>query len=522
MAEKLTQKDIDHLSALVGNGFEQGVDNRDQYYRYLEERGYQYGGLAGGVVREDSVSGRIANAFLAETAAQSGSAINLSDSLRISYDLMVADFEARAALVDQQGFSGELSAVTHYNNHKNVFSDPKYGLGIENWTAAEPIEYYIENYSALGFETPDLAATQIMSKMMNADLVIEMFVLNGALEGLARNPGATFSSRQGLLEWIAQTNYVSANNPLYIGTGVGTPFDVESHCFLGDTLVQMWPLDPSFQPGSDGSYEEELVLSHVWHKPISEVEAGDVVVAFDDTGRLQPGKVARTMTNDSTHILDFWGTGVTPGHACYCADGPFEGRHVPIMDILRTDGGLMRADGTVFRAATNCEVGSLSDLMIHASATAQQPDGSWSEPRVGQVRFGTRVVLPNGRHTSLQEIAEAEGWRVSNDGYMVRELTAEDGAMKEQKFLFPYLYGEALPKPEDYILARSNVTLEAIYAAGEWEQIGTNLSAPDSMVGLNTNHTSSLFRPSKPAPNIPSAFSNHPDAPEVKTQKALS
>jgi hypothetical protein len=68
MAENLTQQDIDHLRDLVGNSYAAGGGNRDAYYSYLEDRGYQYGGLAGGVVREDSLSGRIANAFMADTA----------------------------------------------------------------------------------------------------------------------------------------------------------------------------------------------------------------------------------------------------------------------------------------------------------------------------------------------------------------------------------------------------------------------------------------------------------------------
>jgi len=33
------------------------------------------------------------------------------------------------------------------------------------------------------------------------------------------------------------------------------------------------------------------------------------------------------------------------------------------------------------------------------------------------------------------------------------------------------------------------------------------------MVGLNTNHTSTLLQPSKPEPNIPPAFAGRPDAP---------
>jgi hypothetical protein len=154
----------------------------------------------------------------------------------------------------------------------------------------------------------------------------------------------------------------------------------DNHCFKSDTPIQMWPLDPSIKPRLDGSYDEQLVVSKFWEKPISEINVGDVVVA-DDKGRLGPKRVTRTMQNQATHLLNFWNTGVTPGHAYYCADGKFKDQHVPLMDILRTDGGIMRADGTTIRAATNCEVGSMGDMMIHAAATMQRPDGTWSEPK---------------------------------------------------------------------------------------------------------------------------------------------
>lgn len=289
--------------------------------------------------------------------------------------------------------------------------------------------------------------------------------------------------------------------------------DPNNQCFLGDTPIQMWPLDPSIKPRADGSYDEAFVLSKVWEKPISEIKVGDIVVAYDNKGRLGPKHVLRTMENRATHILDFWGTGTTPGHAYHCADGPNKGGHAPIMDILRMDGAIMRADGTMIRAATNCKVGSMGDMMIHASATLQKPDGTRTEPKAGKVRFGTRIILPDDRHMSFMEMAASEGWRVSDDGYMVAMKKGEDGKLQEQNFLFPYAHGEELPKPEAYILARSAVTLEEIYAAGEWEQIGTRMPAPAGMVGLNTNHTSTLLQPSKPEPNMPPAFANRPDAP---------
>lgn len=283
-------------------------------------------------------------------------------------------------------------------------------------------------------------------------------------------------------------------------------------CFLADTSIRMWPRDPSIKPRLDGSYDEELVLSKVWHKPISEIAVGDIIVAYDKQGRLQPDRVTRTMQNNATHILDFWGTGVTPGHACYCADGPFKGEHAPIMDILRTDTAMMRTDGTMFRAATNCEVGSIGDRMVHAEASVQKTDGSWTPKKRGQIRFGTRISTPDGKQSvSVMEIAEQKGWSLSDDGYMIGKIEGEDGTLEESKFPFPYNDSAELPKPEDYILTRSQVTLEDIYKAGEWEQIGTRMPAPASMVGFNPNTTSTMLQPSKPKPNLPPAFANRSD-----------
>ncbi|MEP3297889.1 MAG: hypothetical protein ABJO27_15705, partial [Pseudoruegeria sp.] len=241
-------------------------------------------------------------------------------------------------------------------------------------------------------------------------------------------------------------------------------------------------------PRADGSYDEAFVLSKVWEKPINEIRVGDIVVAYDDKRRLAPKRMLRTMENRATHILDFWGTGVTPGHAYYCADGKFKGQHVPLIDILRTDGAIMRADGTMIRAATNSKVGSTGDMMIHATASLQKPDGSWSDPKTGKVRFGTPIFTPDSEtNTSIMEIAERQGWALSEDGFFLALVKGEDGISREERFAFPYTYAEDLPKPEDYILARSDVTLEAIYGAGEWEQISTRMPAPDSMVGLNSN-----------------------------------
>ena len=286
-----------------------------------------------------------------------------------------------------------------------------------------------------------------------------------------------------------------------------------NQCFLHDTLVQMWPLNPSIQPHADGSFDEQKVFPQIWQKPISEVQPGDIVVSYDEHGRLAPKPVVRTMVNSVAHILDFWGTGTTPGHAYYCADGIFKGQHVPIMDILRTDGAIMGSDGKLIRAATNCEVGSLADKFIHVTALKRVEDGSWAFAEEGMLRFGTRLILADGRHISLMEMAAGEGWQISDDGYMVAMVRGDNGQLQEQKFSFPYEHGETLPKPEAYILARSAVTLEEIYAAGEWEQIGTRMPAPAELFDLTKGGSGSVKQTFRKRPNVPPAFADRPDAP---------
>ena len=74
------------------------------------------------------------------------------------------------------------------------------------------------------------------------------------------------------------------------------------HCFLAPTPITMWPRDPSLRPRPDGTYDEARVLAGTWTKPISDIAVGDVVLAYDDKGRLVPRPVLRTMTNRATHI----------------------------------------------------------------------------------------------------------------------------------------------------------------------------------------------------------------------------
>jgi hypothetical protein len=103
---------------------------------------------------------------------------------------------------------------------------------------------------------------------------------------------------------------------------INSIYRLGNQCFLAGTQISMW----------DGT-----------KKPIEQVEAGDIVVSYDKDGTLKPGRVKRTMTNRAKQILDVHGLMVTPGHATLCGDGRFDGQHVPILDILRSDGALVGA-----------------------------------------------------------------------------------------------------------------------------------------------------------------------------------
>lgn len=272
----------------------------------------------------------------------------------------------------------------------------------------------------------------------------------------------------------------------------------DEFCFLGCTPISVWQReDKNFKSQQNmkliGDPAKEWSI-----KPISEIRPGDLVKSYDYSGKIVQGRVVRKFENASTHILDLWGIGVTPGHATLCGDGKFEGQHVPILDILRTDGAVVRESGDLVRAATGCQVGSEGDQLIHAVVGVAQADGKISVRDHRQIRLGTRVILDVGRDVSIKDLIFANGGEITDDGF----VRTRNGA----KMPFLWSFSDSLPNPEDYILERSDVTLEEIYRAGEWEQIGTRLAAPTDMFAASRE---------KPKPNIPPAFADHPDAPHV-------
>ena len=230
-------------------------------------------------------------------------------------------------------------------------------------------------------------------------------------------------------------------------------------CFLAGTPVSMW----------DGT-----------EKPIEEVRAGDLVTSYDEKGNLVSKPVTRTMTHSVKYIMDVHGLMVTPGHVTLCGDGRFAGQHVPIIDILRSDGALVKEDGTRIRASTNEPVGSARDQFVHTIAVEHLPDGSMKAREQGKIRLGTKHITETNHIVCVAEIIEDLGGTVTPDGLIVRK---DDG--EHVPLLWPY--GDRLPRPEDYVLQRSHLTLNHIYAADEWEAVQPQMPAPPTGEGAPVN-----------------------------------
>ncbi len=104
-------------------------------------------------------------------------------------------------------------------------------------------------------------------------------ILNATLVTIMWELGPRYATR------IAINRVLEANKDAILARIGETP---NNRCFLGDTPIQMWPLDPSIKPHADGGYDEAFVHSKVGENPISEIKVGDIVVAYDDKGRLGP------------------------------------------------------------------------------------------------------------------------------------------------------------------------------------------------------------------------------------------
>lgn len=220
-----------------------------------------------------------------------------------------------------------------------------------------------------------------------------------------------------------------------------------THCFAAGTLIEM----------ADGS-----------HKVIEDIRQGDSVLSYNAMGRLVPGRVSRTKMNRVTQVIDFWGTKVTPGHVFLCGDGKFKGQHVPLIDILRSDGAIVLRNGDLMRASTGDRVGSDTDRCSVWVATGDVGrDGQLDIRQARKLRMGQRLITTEGQDVSLAQVISAAGASVDAEGMIV----SGDG----QKSMFHWTMTFELPNPESYVLDRSNVTLTEIYAANEWDDLQPRL-----------------------------------------------
>lgn len=203
-----------------------------------------------------------------------------------------------------------------------------------------------------------------------------------------------------------------------------------------------------------------IFLSDGTARPIESIIPGDLIQSYDASGTLVPGRVTRTFRNEVSHILDVHGLKVTPGHATLCGEGVFKGRHVPIIDILLSDGALVQADGTLIRMAINAPVGSLADAIVKVAVAATPEDMRNDALTDGEMRVGTLLFDREGTPVSVLDCLTAEGYTFDP----ATGLIAKPGEASHPLFWFG-----RLPRPEDYILTRSQGTLEGILTDGEWE-----------------------------------------------------
>lgn len=230
---------------------------------------------------------------------------------------------------------------------------------------------------------------------------------------------------------------------------------VDQRCFAAGTQIDM----------ADGTRQS-----------IETIEVGDEVMAYDpeaDAGRgeLTPARVTRTMVNQVPHLLDFHGVKVTPGHATLVGEGPHKGKHIPLLDILITDGAVVDREGELLRAATNLPVGSEGDQFVEVAYITSKSQKTYFR---GRMRTGTLTLDEKGNTHRVLDALKREGYRLLPDG-----LIAKDGETPHPL----YWFGD-LPKPADYVLRRSGLTLAELYSA-EGRELEQPAPVSNSKIGAN-------------------------------------
>ena len=101
--------------------------------------GDRYAELALGVVTNTGFSGRVANAYMAEVARDSGKPFTATQNLVFSKDLMVRDFAARSTAFKEKNGNIELGYAPIEGYHSTALNN-HLQLGKNAWTPYTPLQ----------------------------------------------------------------------------------------------------------------------------------------------------------------------------------------------------------------------------------------------------------------------------------------------------------------------------------------------------------------------------------------------
>ncbi len=180
MAVSLSQEEMNEL-ALIANSGQSGA--RVAYYTKLAEFGIEYGYLALGVVLEDQLSGRVANAYLMAVAEREGVTVQPSQWAAIGNDLMLRDLAARQANIGSDGLFADLSYEAVRDYHELAFSNlggtvpDGEGVSINAWTAYAPVT--VIGASAWNQMLTESAAGQMLGGLLTFDRMVSYSWISG-------------------------------------------------------------------------------------------------------------------------------------------------------------------------------------------------------------------------------------------------------------------------------------------------------------------------------------------------------
>lgn len=127
--------------------------NREAYWNYLAANGDPYARLALGVVRNDTLSGAIANGYAKMRAGEMKVAMTERDWDKFGVDLMRADLAYRERYLSESMSLGRIAPlpvkeISRY--HRSVFT--RFGLDADAWTAHIPLSPYLDAGDEAGAE----------------------------------------------------------------------------------------------------------------------------------------------------------------------------------------------------------------------------------------------------------------------------------------------------------------------------------------------------------------------------------